>query len=80
MACIKNLVLFGIILLRKFGNCGLAQAPFDPCLFIGEKVIQMCYLDDLIFWARNKKDIVNQAVQLCTVEVYLEQEGHCKYK
>ncbi len=26
-------------LTQKLGNCGLPQAPFDPCLFIGEKVI-----------------------------------------
>ncbi len=33
----------------KLGICGLPQAPFDPCLFIGEKVIAICYIDDLIF-------------------------------
>ena len=51
-------------LTEKLGNCGLPQAPFDPCLFIGKKVIAICYVDDLIFWARNEKDIVELAVQL----------------
>ena len=62
MACVKVLVPFGN-LTETFGNCGLTQAPFDPCLFIGEKVIAICYVDDLIFWARNEKDIVELAIR-----------------
>ncbi len=58
---------------EKLGNCGLPQAPFDPFLFIGEKVIAICYVADLIFCARNEKDIVELAVQLCTKGVDLEQ-------
>ncbi len=61
-------------LTKKLGNCGLPQAPFDPCLFICEKIIAICYVDDLIFWARNEKDIVNLAFQLHPEGVDLEQE------
>ncbi len=50
-------------LTEKLDNCGLPQAPFDPCLFIGEEVIAICYINDLVFWARNEKDIVELAVQ-----------------
>ncbi len=32
-------------LTEKLGNCGLPQAPFNPCLFFGEKVIAICYVD-----------------------------------
>ncbi len=39
-------------LAEKFGNCGLTQAPFDACLFIGKKVIAICYVDDLIVWEK----------------------------
>ncbi len=60
-------------LTKKLGNCGLPQAPFDPCLFICEKVIAICYVDDLIFWAK-QKDIVELAVQLHAEKVDLEQE------
>ncbi len=61
-------------LTEKLGNCRLPQALFDPCLFIGEKVIAICYVDDLIFWTRNEKDIVELAVQLHAEGVDLEQE------
>ncbi len=30
---------FWIYLAKKLDNCGLPQAPLDPCLFIGKKVI-----------------------------------------
>ncbi|KAL7460116.1 hypothetical protein ACHAXS_000583, partial [Conticribra weissflogii] len=43
-------------------------------LFIGKKVISICCVDDLIIWARNEKDIVELAIQLCTEGVDLEQE------
>ncbi len=45
-------------LTEKLGNCGLPQAPFDPCLFIGTNVIAIRYINDVIFWARNDKDII----------------------
>ncbi len=63
-------------LTEKLGDCGLPQAPCDPCLFIGEKVIAICYVDDLVFWARNLKDIVELSVQLQAEGVYLEQEDN----
>ncbi len=61
-------------LAEKLGNCGLPQASFDPCLFIGEKVIAICCIHDLIFWARNEKDTVELAVQLLAEGVDPEQE------
>ncbi len=48
--------------IEKLNSCGLSQAPFDPCLFIGKKVIAICYVDDLIFWARIETDIVELAI------------------
>ncbi len=45
------------------------------CLFIGKKVIVICYVNDLIFWAWNEKDIVELAIHLHAVGVDLEQEG-----
>ena len=56
-------------LTEKLANCGLSQAPFDPCLFIGEKVIAIGYVNDLIFWSRNEKDIVELAVQFMLKEL-----------
>ncbi|KAL7449129.1 hypothetical protein ACHAXS_000188, partial [Conticribra weissflogii] len=39
-------------------------------------VIAICYVDDLVFWARNLKDIVELSVQLQAEGVYLEQEDN----
>ncbi len=36
---------------EKMAICGMEQSNLDPCLFIGEKVISICYVDDLLFWA-----------------------------
>ncbi|KAL7461703.1 hypothetical protein ACHAXS_002120 [Conticribra weissflogii] len=47
---------------KDLSNCGPPQAPFDPCLFIGEKVIAICYVHDLIFLTRNEKDIDDLSV------------------
>ncbi len=60
-------------LTKKLGICGLPQAPFDPCLFIGEKIISNCYIDDLFICSRNEKDIFLNA-QLHFEQVDMEQE------
>ncbi len=70
MVCVKVLVPSGNILLKSL----VPQAPFDPCLFIGEKVIAIWYVNNLIFWARNKQDIVELAVEIPVEGVDLEQE------
>ena len=59
-------------LTEKLCDYGLPQAPLDPCLFIGEKVIAICYVDDLIFWTRNEKDVFELATQLHAEGVDLE--------
>ena len=50
------------------------QSKFDPCLFVGEKVMCIVYVDDLIFWARDEDDIHDLAMQLRDLGVDLEQE------
>ena len=61
-------------MVKKMEMCGLPQSQLDPCLFIGEKVICICYVDDLLFWARDEKDIHELAMRLCEVGVDLEQD------
>ena len=36
---------------------GFHQSKVDPCLFLSKKVIVICYVDDCLFFAKNKKDI-----------------------
>ena len=54
--------------------CGMPQSELDPCLFVGEKVICICYVDDLLFWARDEKDINDLAMKLREVGVDLERK------
>ena len=53
--------------------CDMHQSKFDPCLFVGEKVMCIVYVDDLIFWARDEDDIHDLAMQLRDLGVDLEQ-------
>ena len=38
-------------------KCDMNQYKFFPCLFIGKKVICICYIDDFIFWVADEKYI-----------------------
>ena len=59
---------------KKLETCGLAQSKFDPCLFVGSKVICIVYVDDIIFWSKDTADIDSSAMQLRELGVDLEQE------
>ena len=61
-------------LMKKMEQCDLKQYELYPCLFIGEEVICITYVDDLIFWSRNDDDIHNLAIKLRELAVDLEQE------
>ncbi len=52
----------------------MPQSNLDPCLFVGEKVICICYVDDMLFWAKDEKDIHEVAMSLHEQGVGLEQE------
>ena len=60
-------------LTEKMNQCGLLQTQFDPCLFVGKKVMCICYVYDLIFWGCNNKDIDEVANLLISVGVDLEE-------
>ena len=44
---------------------GLIPSKIDPCLFIGKKVCAIVYVDDVVFFARDKRDI-NTLIQTFT--------------
>ena len=58
----------------KMEACGMKQSELDPCLFVGDKVIAIQYVDDLLFWSRDEKDIFDLAIQLRDLGVDLEEE------
>ena len=53
----------------------MKQSEFDPCLFVGEEVICIVYVDDLIFWSKQDDDIHDVAMNLRELGVDLEQEN-----
>ena len=61
-------------MVQKMADVGMPQSDLDPCLFIGEKVICIVYVDDLLFWARDETDISEVALKLRDIGVDLEQE------
>ena len=54
--------------------CGMVQSNMDPCLFIGEKLMAIIYVDDILFWSVDVNDIHDKAMKLREQGVYLEQE------
>jgi len=52
----------------------LEQSKFDPCLFVGTKVICVVYVDDLIIWSKDTLAINDSAMQLRDLGMDLEQE------
>ena len=59
---------------EKLGNFKLKQSNLDTCVFIGDKEICIVYVDDLLFWATDGKDIDCLAMQLHKEGIDLEQE------
>jgi hypothetical protein len=59
---------------KNLETCGLEQSNFDPCLFVGTKVICVVYVDDLIFWSKDTLVINDSAMQLRELGVDLKQE------
>ncbi len=59
---------------KKLESCGLKQSRFDPCLFIGPDVMCVAYVDDLIFWSHDVANINRVVMELCKLEVVLEQK------
>jgi hypothetical protein len=66
--------LFWKYMVHKMEMCGTQKSKLDPCLFIGEQVIAIMYVDDLIFWSRDEKHIFRIAQHLRDLGVLLEQE------
>ena len=60
---------------EKLELCGMQQSDLDHCLFIGEKVICVVYVDDLLFWSTEEDHIVSLAEALRLEGVDLEEEG-----
>jgi hypothetical protein len=72
--CRQSPQAFWKYITEKLEACGLEQSKFDPCLFVGTKVIGVVYVDDTISWSKDTEDINISAMQLRELDVDLEQE------
>ena len=48
---------------------------FNPCVFIGERVVAVAFVDDILFWATDEKYINDLGAQLRDQGLLLEEEG-----
>ena len=60
-------------LIQKLLASGMLQSNIDPCLFIGDKVICIFYVDDLIFCSKDESYMHNLETKLRDLGVDLEQ-------
>jgi hypothetical protein len=54
---------------------GLAQSKKDPCLFIGNDIIAVVYVDDILFFARDDSRITDVIDALKKAGVAIRREG-----
>lgn len=53
---------------------GLETSKMDPCLFVGEKVTAVAFVDDILFWSSDEAYINELGVKLREQGLLLEQE------
>ena len=58
-------------LTHKLISIRMLQYNLDPCLFIGDKVVCIVYVDELIFWSEDESDIHDLSRKLRGIGVCL---------
>ena len=61
-------------LTKAMKKCKMETSTFDPCMFIGERVIAVAFVDDILFWSTDEKYINELGNQLRKQGLLLEQE------
>ena len=67
--------MFWKYLTNAMKACGMEASGFDPCMFIGERVVAVAFVDDILFWATDEKYINDLGAQLRDQGLLLEEEG-----
>lgn len=52
-----------------------STSEFGQCMLIGERVLVVAFVDNIIFWATDEKYINDLGAQLCDQGRLLEEEG-----
>ncbi|KAL7528926.1 hypothetical protein ACHAWF_002767 [Thalassiosira exigua] len=75
MCGLKQLLrAFWQYIVQKMESCEMKQSNLDPCLYVGEEVVSVVFVDDILFCAKDEKDIHDLALNLHELGVDMEQE------
>ena len=66
--------MFWKYLTKAMEACGMRVSDFDPCMFIGERVIAVAFVDDILFWSTDDKYIRALGLLLREQGLLLEEE------
>jgi hypothetical protein len=56
-------------------DSGMEVSKCDPCLFVGDRVVAVAFVDDILFWAKDEAHINELALKLREQGLLLEQES-----
>ena len=62
-------------MVEKLEFCGLKQSKLDLCLFIGETVISVIYVDNILLWSTEDQNMIDLTKLLNIEGVDLEEEN-----
>ena len=62
--------------MKKLEVCGLEQSKLDPCLFIGNTVIAVMYVDNILMWSTDDIHMIDLARMLNKEGIDLEEENY----
>ena len=72
----QSRIMFWKYLTQAMIDCGMQVSKLNPCLFVGENVICISFVDDILFWSTDEKFINELAGKLRDQGLLLEQEDN----
>ena len=66
--------MFWKYLTKAMNDVGMVTSQFDPCMFIGDRVIAVAFVDDILFWSTDEKFVMALGMKLREQGLLLEEE------
>ncbi len=63
-------------MVKKLEKCCTKQSSFDPCLFIGDSVKAVMYVDNILMWSPDEESIFELGRKLRKNGVELEEQDN----
>ena len=60
-------------MVEKLELCGLKQSKLDPCVFIGDTVIAVMYVNNLLMWSTEDKHMIDLGQMLNKADIDIEE-------